>query len=70
MWLKQYKPPIWEWFIPPIYGEFWGWFIIVLTTLQPVSPAVTKASPPSSLHRDSTLPGTRRRWRTGALRPR
>ena len=23
MWLKQcHKPPIWEWFIPPIYGDF------------------------------------------------
>ena len=22
MWLKQcHKPPIWEWFIPPIYGD-------------------------------------------------
>jgi hypothetical protein len=22
MWLKQcHKPPIWEWFIPPIHGE-------------------------------------------------
>ena len=23
MWLKQcHKPTIWEWFIPPIYGDF------------------------------------------------
>ena len=23
LWLKQcHKPPIWEWFIPPIYGDF------------------------------------------------
>jgi len=22
MWVKQcHKPPIWEWFIPPIYGD-------------------------------------------------
>ena len=21
MWVKQNKPPIWEWFIPPIYGD-------------------------------------------------
>ena len=25
MWVKQcHKPPIWEWFIPPIYGEIGG----------------------------------------------
>ena len=28
-----HKPPIWEWFIPPIYGEIGGWFIVVLPTL-------------------------------------
>ena len=34
MWLKQcHKPPVWEWLIPPIYGEIGGWFMIVLTTL-------------------------------------
>jgi hypothetical protein len=21
MWLKHNKPPIWEWFIPPIFGD-------------------------------------------------
>ena len=25
-----HKPPIWEWFIPRIYGEIGGWCIIVL----------------------------------------
>ena len=36
MWLKQYKPPIWEWFIPPIYGDFGDGLLFqhVLTTLQ------------------------------------
>jgi len=30
MWAKQcHKPPIWEWFIPPIKMVIWGWFIIV-----------------------------------------
>ena len=24
---KNNKPSIWEWFMPPIYGENWGWFI-------------------------------------------
>ena len=24
---KRNKPSIWEWFMPPIYGENWGWFI-------------------------------------------
>ena len=25
MWFKQcHKPPIWEWFIAPIYGDDWG----------------------------------------------
>ena len=34
MLVKQcHKPPIWEWFIPPIYVWFGGSFAIVLTTL-------------------------------------
>ena len=33
MWVKQcHKPPIWEWFIPPLWW-FEGWFINVLATL-------------------------------------
>jgi hypothetical protein len=33
MWVKQWhKPPIWE-TIPPMYGDDWGWFNIVLPTL-------------------------------------
>ena len=30
--MGQCCKPIWEWFIPPIYGDFW--FIIVLPTLD------------------------------------
>ena len=34
MFAKQcHKPPIWEWFIQPIYGEIGVWFIVVLPTL-------------------------------------
>ena len=34
MWFKKcYKPPIWEWFIGPIYGDLGGWFIVVLRAL-------------------------------------
>ena len=29
MWLKQYKPPIWEWFLPPITMVMTGgWFVV------------------------------------------
>ena len=35
MWVKQcHKPPIWEWFIPPIKMVIWGMVSdIVLPTL-------------------------------------
>jgi hypothetical protein len=29
-----HKPPMWEWFLAPIYGDIGGWFIIVLPILQ------------------------------------
>ena len=42
MWLKQcHKPPIWEWFIPPIIMVMTGGlFIIVSTTLKAYTPYI------------------------------
>ena len=34
MWLKRcHKQPIWEWFIPPIYGDDWG--MVQMTLFYP-----------------------------------
>ena len=30
---RNNKPPMWEWFIPTIYGDLRGWFIIAIPTL-------------------------------------
>ena len=56
-WVKQcHKPPIWEWFIPPVYGEIGGWFIIVLPTLYMMCTMFILQIAYSKIANESSLP--------------
>ena len=70
MWVKQcHKPPIWEWFTPPFYGDLGGWFIGVLTTYVTCVPTYCRVSPTSAAFSNHCHIPARSGGPTSAWRP-